>query len=185
MEGNFHMSQKVDFNGEMELGFNTVSPWMSEEDLLSQQGWFYLRDVFNVLDPEQTGKYKLAFKQIQRLIEKGKDPYEIMGRKKFGGRVGILMERFAPWYEANLILRTHKLDDGISFSDFLKKEGYFRLSEVCKIYSDFIPYSYAILKRYADNSTDPINEIGIVKFDTTYLVALPRFTDWLRAEILR
>ena len=67
---------------------------------------------------------------------------------------------------------------------YKQKDGFFRLSEVCKHYGNYLPYSYSILKRNADRCTDPLHEIGIVKFDTTYLVAMPRFEEWLREQLL-
>ena len=163
----------------------TVTDHSRPSDLLSQTGWFYLREVFTVLDPGGTGKYKLAFKQVARIRERGDNPFQVMGHRKIGGRVAVLMERFAPWYLTNPIFRTHKLDPHMSFQDFLaQKDCFYRLSEVCKYYKDHLPYSYLVLKRGADKRHDPLNEVGIVKSDTTYLVALPRFEQWLRTELL-
>jgi len=165
--------------------FKPIDHRMTREELLVQKGWYSLREVFTVLDPSDTGKYKLAFKQIKRVIEKGDDPYETMGRKKFGGRVGVRMERFAPWYRANPMFRTEKLEPDLSFQDFLKKaDVYFRLSEVCKVYRNNLPYSYAILKREADKHPDSLHAVGIVKCDTTYLVSMPGFEKWLRTQLL-
>ena len=167
------------------IEIQSIPKGMTKNQLLSQKGWFYLNEAFRTLDPDDTGKYKLAFKKIERVIERGDDPFEIMGRQKIGGRVAILMEKFAPWYGANPIFQTRKLDGSISFQAFLKHSNcFFRLSEVCKYYQNFLPYSYAILKRDADRRADPLKEIGIVKSDTTYLVALPRFEEWLRDQLL-
>lgn len=161
-----------------------VNPEATAQELLSSEGWFYLREVFAVLDREETGKYKLAFKQISRIRDRGNDPFKVMGHRKIGGRVAILMERFAPWYKNNPIFRTHKLNPEMSFQDFLaQRDCYYRLSEVCKHYKDYLPYSYLVLKRGADKRLDPLNEVGIVKSDTTYLVALPRFQEWLHTEL--
>ncbi len=179
------MDHPSDVTESVPFKIQSVEPGTTEEDLLGRKGWFYLNEVFIVLDAGKTGKYKLAFKQIQRLCDRGEDPYEVMGRKKFGGRVGVLMERFAPWYRANLILRVCKLDGRTSFQDFLmQKPCYYRLSEVCKFYQGHLPYTYSMLKRTADKCTDPLNEMGILKYDTTYLVALPGFEKWLREQIL-
>ncbi len=167
------------------LGFKRIDPNIGEAELLSQEGWFKMADVFRVLDSDNNGKYKLAFKQVQRIIDRGEDPFEIMGHRKFGGRVGLLMQRFAPWYRANPIFHTLRLDKDMSFGDFLnQKRGYFRLSQVCRIYEKFIPYSYAMLKREADKREDPLREIGIMKYDTNYLVSMPRFEQWLREQLL-
>jgi hypothetical protein len=162
-----------------------VKPGVTEDQLLSEKGWFFLRDLFEVLDPEDSGKYKLAFKQIQRLIEKDQDPFEVMGRRKVGGRVVVKMERFAPWYRGNPMFKTRKLDGTMSFKEFLEqKDCYFRLSQVCNHYENFLPYTYSYLKREADRREDSLAEMGVLKCDTTYLVALPRFEEWLRQEIL-
>jgi len=160
-------------------------PGVSPEELLSNRGWFYMNEVFQVLDEEDTGKYKLAFKLISRLQEQGQDPFQVMGRKKFGGRVAILMERFAPWYNENLLLKTLKLDGSETFQIVLARQDcFYRLSELCKFYSDFLPYTYSILKRTADKCDNPGEEIGVFKFDTTYLVIPLRFEQWLREQIL-
>lgn len=166
------------------MTFKTIPESMSAEELLNQEGWFLMVDVFRVLDPDDTGKYKLAFKQIKRLISKGHDPFEIMGRRKLGGRVLLLMEKFAPWYRANPMFKLTKLDEELPFNDFMVLEGehFFRLSEVCNAYADFLPYSYAILKRDADRREHALEEIGVCKFDTTYIVQMPRFRDWLSGE---
>lgn len=169
----------------LQLKIQTISEDLDPETLLAQQGWFLLREVFTVLDREDTGKYKLAFKQIQRLRILDQDPFEVMGHRKVGGRVVVWMERFAPWYLANPIFRTQKVEPGMSFSEFLQQpSGFFKLSEVCKQFQEHLPYSYLVLKRGADKRVDPLNEIGIVKSDTTYLVSLPRFEAWLREELI-
>ncbi|CAM2008743.1 hypothetical protein [Acanthopleuribacter pedis] len=166
------------------MTFKTIPDSMSADELLQQEGWFLMVDVFRVLDPEDTGKYKLAFKQIKRLISKNQEPFDIMGRRKLGGRVLLLMEKFAPWYRNNPMFKLTKLEASVSFNEFMQLEGeyFFRLSEVCNAYADFLPYSYAILKRDADRREDALAEIGVCKFDTTYIVQMPRFRDWLGGE---
>lgn len=165
------------------LKMKPIKPEWTEETLLSQKGWFYLNEIFQILDPEDTGKYKLTFKLIQRLIDQGADPYEIMGRRKFGGRVGVQMEKFAVWYSENPLLKAQKLDGSLPFEEFLISQGYYRLSEICKFYCNHIPYSYSILKRTADKNLAPQEQIGIFKYDTTYLVTLPRFREWLKMQL--
>ena len=68
------------------MTFKIIPDGISADELLAQKGWFLMVDVFRVLDPEDTGKYKLAFKQIKRVISQGGDPFETMGRRKLGGR---------------------------------------------------------------------------------------------------
>lgn len=166
------------------LEINSPEPGMSPEDLLDCEGWFYMKEVFQILDKDKTGKYKLAFKLIQRVQDQGDDPFEVMGRKKFGGRVALLMERFSPWYQNNLLLKTLKLDGSTPFKEVLaSKNCFFRLSEVCKFYGEFLPYTYSILKRNADKCDHPAEEIGVFKFETTYLVIPQRFKGWLREQI--
>ena len=165
------------------LKMKPVAPHWSEDELLAQEGWFYLHEIFQILDPKETGKYKLTFKLIQRLVDQGEDPFEVMGRRKFGGRIGVRMEIFAPWYSSNLLLKVTRLDGDMPFEEFLARDGYFRLSEICKYYANNIPYSYAILKRTADKDADPESNIGVFKYDTTYLVKMPRFQEWLKEQL--
>lgn len=168
-----------------DISFQSIPKGMTPEELLESRGWFKLVDVFRVLDPEETGQYKLAFKQIQRLLDKDKDPFEVMGRKKIGGRVLVLMERFSPWYRENPLFQVRKLNGDMDFQDFLRlDEGFFRLSEVCNFYGDYLPYSYAILKRKSDREADAAEAMGIFKFDTSYIVSIPEFATWYCSDLM-
>lgn len=48
----------------------------------------------------------------------------------------------------------------------MREEGYYRLSQVCRVYGKFPPCSYGMLKREADRREDSLGEIGILKYDT-------------------
>lgn len=150
------------------------------ETLLRAKGWFRLADVFKILSPEDPSRYKLAFKQIDRLVNLGHDPYVTLGYQKDGHRVMVLMERFAPWYQSNPMFHVQKLHPNLKFENFLEiKAGYFRLSEVCKHFGDYLPYSYPTLKREADKRARSEEEIGILKFDKNYIVVMPHFAKML------
>jgi hypothetical protein len=162
-----------------------VTPYSVPGQLLSASGWFYLADVFRLLDDPDTGKYKLAFKLIERMEARGEDAFATMGKKKFGGRIAVLMERFAPWYEHNPLMRAVRVDPEQTFPEFLSLEdGVFRRSEVCQYVSDFLPDTYSGLKRHADRREDCRMGMGVFKYETTYLVELPQFERWLREQIL-
>lgn len=150
------------------------------ETLLCAKGWFRLADVFKILSPEDPSRYKLAFKQIERLVSQGQDPYATLGYQKDGHRVMVLMERFAPWYQTNPMFHVQKLHPNLKFENFLEiKEGFFRLSEVCKHFGDFLPFSYPTLKREADKRAQTGEQIGILKFDKNYIVVMPHFAKML------
>ncbi len=168
------------------IELKSIRPGTDTAELLSQRGWYLMREVFQALDPGSDDKYKLAFKQIQRLIDQGQDPFLIMGRRKLGARVCVLMERFAPWHRANLLLQAERLTHGPHrFSDFMAiQNGFYHLAEVCRRFADYLPYSYVYLKRESDKRVDPRREMGVFKYDTTYLTEMPRFAQWLQKQIL-
>lgn len=142
-----------------------------------------MRDVFKVLDPDNQGLYKLAFKQIERVILKGQDPYEILGHHKVGGRVVIEMEKFGPWYQSNLIFKARRVPKGLPLPELLQNQGYYyRLSEICNTYGESIPYTYGMLKRNAEREPEALTKMGLVKADTTYLVEPGAFSEWLRKQ---
>lgn len=162
-----------------------VAPDATPEELLSQSGWFYLTEVFDVLDPEHTGKYKLTFKIMERMRSRGADPGRTMGGRKLGGRMLVDMTVFAPWYRQNPLLKVQKIQEHMGFRDFLGQDaGIFRLSEVCRRFGNHLPFSYSVLKRGADREKDCRQSMGVFKYDTTYLVELPSFEHWLRDQIL-
>lgn len=165
------------------IKIKAVPTGIDPEELLSLGGYFYLKDVLGVLAPDDVTQYKLAFKIIEKLKKKGLDPYREGGFKKCASRVVVSMERFAAYYRTNLLFHTRRLDKKLSFQDFLKIKGcYFRLSEVTRQYRTFIPPSYGILKRHTETTPRSLETIGIVKYDTTYLVLPEVFGTWLLEE---
>lgn len=169
--------------GSVTLKIQAVKEEDKEATLLASKGWFYMRDIFKVLDPDDQGLYKLAFKQVERVILKGQDPYEVLGHQKEGGRVLVLMEKFAPWYRSNLIFKARRVPEGLALPELLQSSGhYYRLSEICNHYGESIPYTYGMLKRHAEKEPDALKKMGLVKADTTYLVEPKAFSEWLRKQ---
>lgn len=167
-------------DAEKKIHIRQITAATNAEALLKAKGWFRLADVFKVLSPEDSSRYKLAFKQVERIVNRGQDPYERLGYRKDGHRVMVLMERFGPWYLSNPMFHVQKLHPNLKFENFLElKAGYFRLSEVCKYFGDFLPYSYPTLKRETDKRARPQEEIGILKFDKNYIVVMPHFAKML------
>ena len=163
----------------------TIRQDMDSGQLLAQEGWFLLVDVFRVLSPGDPGPYKLAFKQIQKIVNKGQDPFDVMGHKKVGGRVFVLMERFAPWYLGNPLFRLRKLPAEYPFESFIRlTKGSFRLSEVCKGYEDRLPFSYNSIKRLVDQTPQSRKNMGVYKFDKTYILEMPAFARWFGNQLI-
>jgi len=161
------------------IALRSPPPGIEPEALLELEGWFLLSDVFRVLEPQGEAKYKRAFKLAKRLTDRGADPFEIMGRRKIGGRVCVLMQRFAPWYRANPLMQLEPLPANLAFPDFLKMEGgLFRLSEVCNRYRRRLPVSYTFLKRKADSLANSRAAFGVFRYESAYLVTLPAFARW-------
>jgi hypothetical protein len=175
------MSEDQHTDSQKKIHIRRITAATDAETLLAAKGWFRLADVFKILAPEDSSRYKLAFKQVERLVNRGQDPFHILGYRKEGGRITILMERFAPWYQSNPMFHIQKVHPNLLFENFLElEEGYFRLSEICNHFGDFMPYSYPTLKRETDKNPSSKEEIGIMKFDKNYIVVMPQFARLLR-----
>jgi len=160
-------------------------PKNSRDDrLLDQTGWFSLPEVCRSLFPRKPSRYKLVFKQVERLQNQGLDPWNELGYHKHRGRVFVRMERFGPWVRSNPLFKLSKVPPSQSYEDFLRTgKGYFRLSEVCNLFGDSLPFSYLIFKRQADRAPNGISEAGIFKFDKTYILDLGKFCHWLATNL--
>jgi len=166
------------------LKIQKIPPGMQPQDLLKQEGWFLLPDVFRTLFPNQNERYKLVFKQVSRLKQLGEDPWIVLGYLKIGNRVFVQMERFGRWLKSNPLFELEKVPLDMSFEDFLNKEsGLFRLSEICHHFEDFLPFSYLIFKRQVDKTPGMCSPAGIFKFDKTYILDLAKFRWWFMQQL--
>lgn len=157
---------------------------LSAESLLAATGWFFLVDVFKVLDPDGDSQYKLAFKQMEKLSAKGHNLRHLMGRVKLGGRVAIRMERFAKWYRENPLFHLNDISATQRYEVFLQRgRGFYRLSTLCNQFQDDLPMSYLSFKRLADRTKDSRATVGVFKYQSAYLIAMPEFGRWLRTRI--
>ena len=156
---------------------------MKSEQLLQQKGWFSLPEVFRTLFPTKPNRYKLVFKQVARLSQRGLDPWVELGYFKFRHRVFVRMELFGPWLLSNPLFQLQRVPEGHNFEDFLKiGSGFFRLSEICNLFGESLPFTYLIFKRQVDRAPDGLSKAGIFKFDKTYILDLEKFCRWLATQ---
>jgi len=83
------------------LLFRKVNSDWSVDELLDQDGWFSLVDVVALLDPNETGKYRMILSQREKLIKIGRDPSSVMGLQPFGRRLWANMTVFNRWFRQN------------------------------------------------------------------------------------
>ena len=83
---------------EDELKLMKINPNWTPEELLEQEGLFFLKDVVKILGIE-TPK---VIKKGKELADKGKSPWEEMGLRKIWTHWGVRMKVFGPFYNKYL-----------------------------------------------------------------------------------
>jgi len=167
------------------LMFRKVIRDWSEEELLSQNGWFPLPDVMKILDSQGTGKYRKILKQREKLNKINQDTIVLMGLKQFGSRIWANMSVFSHWFRKNEAMWLDRIPKSWNFQTFLQqKNGTFSLNRVMEILPKDWKVGYPTLTHLIQQENDPKTEIGADKLEGVgYVVFMPRFGEWLRSHL--
>lgn len=137
--------------------YGTVDPNWSREELLRKEGIFKLTHVCNLLSLNQPALRKL----LNEELKEGKDTYRLYGLRREQGSWIVRMKTFARMLikieEAvgfrKKRIRTGRVPEGISYGDFFKLEGIFKLADVME--PNFLPYSYEQITTLIKRGQDP------------------------------
>lgn len=157
-----------------EMRLLNVKPEWSEEELLDQEGIFFLKDVANKLQVHSS-----EFKKEARALEKmGQDPWDVMGIRKTWTHWQVRMIRFAPYYRAHRLPKIRSVEKEWDGNDLLSQTGRFYLTDVC----EKIPFSTHQIRYQVRRCEDPRNEYGVWKDDQykAYLVEMEAFSKWMK-----
>lgn len=159
---------------EDEFEVKRFNPRWSEEDLLEQEGLFFLKDVGKVLEIEQI-KVK---QKADELRMQGKSPYEVMGARKVWQHWMVRMKVFGPYYLKNLKPRVRQIKPQWNSNTLLIQKGVFRLSHVAKL----LPFSAHQLRYQAKTHPSARSEMGVWKDPVlnAFVVNMEVFGPWVR-----
>jgi len=166
---------------EVEKIFNTdemrllnVKPEWNEDELLRQEGIFFLKDVAQKLQVHSS-----EFKKEARALEKeDKNPWEIMGIRKTWTHWQVRMKRFSPYYQAHRLPKIQTVEKHWDGNTLLSQTGRFYLTDVC----EKIPFSTHQIRYQVRRCEDPKDEYGVWKDDQykAYLVDMEKFSAWMK-----
>ncbi|QTD52856.1 hypothetical protein [Sulfidibacter corallicola] len=157
-----------------EMRLMTVKPEWDEEELLGQEGIFFLKDVAQKLQVHSS-----EFKKEARSIEKkGLDPWDVMGIRKTWTHWQVRMKKFAPYYRAHRLPKISMVDKDWDGNTLLGQSGRFYLTDVC----EKIPFSTHQIRYQVRRCENPKEEYGVWKDEQykAYLVDMDRFSKWMK-----
>ncbi|MDJ0840978.1 MAG: hypothetical protein QNK37_30990 [Acidobacteriota bacterium] len=164
--------EKVFNADEMEL--KAVEPDWTEEELLNQEGIFFLKDVAAKLDlhPQEFKKH------AKELENQGKNPWQVMGIRKTWTHWQVRMKVFGSYFRSWHLPRIHKVQENWDGNTLLSQKGQFYLSDVC----GKIPFSTHQIRHQIRKSEDPASEYGVWKDPAYkgYLVQMEVFSEWIK-----
>ena len=134
-----------------EMTLRQIDPNWSHEELLNQEGIFFLKDICKVLGLDTI--------KVKRRARGYKNAYAILGARKVWNHWIIRMKTFAPYYRKHLIPKTRKVDPEWDGNTLLKQKGVFLLTDISKK----LPFSTHQLRYQAKRNPNSRKEYGIWK----------------------
>ena len=164
--------EKIFNDDEMRL-LGVKAEW-SEEEMLNQEGIFFLKDVAQKLQVHSS-----EFKKEARSHEReGRNSWEVMGIRKTWTHWQVRMKKFAPYYRAHRLPKIQKVEPHWDGNTLLSQEGRFYLTDVC----EKIPFSTHQIRYQVRRCPNPKEEYGVYKDDQykAYLVEMETFAGWMK-----
>ena len=160
---------------EDEMELRGVDAHWTAEELLEQQGIFFLKDIVQLLGLDPL-KVKRCAKEIHN---KGENPWEVLGARKIWNHWIIRMTVFAPYFRRNLVSKVSRISPEWDGNTLLKQKGVYYLTDVCKL----IPFSLHQLRYQAKRNPNSKKEFGIWKDEElkVFLVEMERFAPWVNS----
>jgi len=157
-----------------EMQLRTISPEWSAEELLRQEGIFYLKDVVGTLQLT-TADFKKKAKDLEKA---GKSPWEIMGLRKGWTHWLVRMKRFGEFLHENAMPSIREMDPTWDANTMMSQKGQFYLTDVC----EKIPFSAHQIRFQARRNKRSREEYGVWKDEgyKTYVVEMEVFSHWIR-----
>lgn len=168
------MAEKIFAEDEMQL--KTVDPAWSQQDLLDQDGIFFLKDVATHL-----GIPTMEFKNRARKITRnGHNSWKHMGIRKTWTHWQVRMRVFKPYFESWWTCpNVEALNEDWDTNQMLAQRGTYYLNDVCRK----LPFTMRQVRYQMQKERDPKAMMGIWKDHNlkTFVVDMPTFAAYMKA----
>lgn len=156
-----------------EQTLNKVDRNWSVDQLLAQEGLFFLKDVVSLLDIDPT----LVKRKVRELRDQGFNPWEEAGIRKVWNHWVVRMSVFRHYYRRHLVCKYKKLNPMWDGNLLLQQEGRFLLADVVKL----IPFTSHQIRYQAKLHENSREAIGVYKDDSHYVVEMRTFAAWIKS----
>jgi len=152
-----------------EMEQKKVNPEWSAEDLLNQEGIFFLKDI--------SAKLELDPVKFSHVARNHVNPREV-GIIKMWESWAVRMKVFAPYYRSHLKSPYRSIPEGMDGNGLLAMSGTFLLTDVC----DLIPFSAHQIRYQAKAKPGRAREEFGVSLDSEnrWVVDMPIFSKWIK-----
>lgn len=157
-----------------EMTLRSIQPEWTVDELLKQEGIFYLKDIVRKLQLS-TADFK---KKAEELEQAGESPWETMGLRKAWTHWIVRMKRFGEFLNTHSMPFVREVEPEWDANLLLSQSGYFYLSDVC----EKIPFSAHQIRFQIRRNRNAREEFGAWKDEgyKTYIVDMDRFSVWIR-----
>ena len=157
-----------------EMKLKAVNRNWSTEELLAQEGVFFLKDFVSKI--ELTSAH--VKKEARKIAASGRSPYQIMGARKVWNHWVVRMKVFQKYYQKHLAPAFRHVKPGWNGNQLLQQEGIFLLAEVCRL----LPFNSHQLRYQAKKHDNARKALGIWKDEDlgSFVVDMEPFAKWIQ-----
>jgi len=156
-----------------EMKTRAVHAHWSAQELLAQEGIFFLKDIVAKLELTSAQVKKAA----RSIAAAGQCPYRVMGARKVWNHWAVRMTVFRAYYAKHLAPTVRRIEADWNGNRLLQEKGIFALAEVCRK----LPFNAHQLRYQAKTNPDARREYGIWKDPDrgAFVVDMEPFAAWI------
>lgn len=157
-----------------EMQLRSIRPEWTVDELLAEEGIFYLKDVASKLDMRLADLKKKA----SDLEYEGESAWETMGVRKTWSQWIVRMKKFGTFFRENAFPKIKEVDPAWNGNQLLAQKGRFYLSDVC----EKIPFTARQIRYQVRRNENAREEFGVWRDEDykAYIVEMGIFSVWLR-----
>ena len=158
-----------------EMKLKAVRSQWSAEELLAQEGVFFLKDIVSKIELNSEHVKKAA----REIAASGRCPYQVMGARKVWNHWTVRMKVFGDYYKAHLMPMVRQVEAGWNGNQLLTQKGTFLLADVCRL----LPFTSHQLRYQAKKHPDSRKAYGIWKDGDigSFVVDMEVFAEWIKS----
>ena len=153
-----------------------VYPEWTREELLHQDGIFFLKDIAEALNLDK-GRVIRAAREHQE-YHSWKETWETMGVRKLWNHWAVRMTVFAPYYNEHFKSDIMPIKSDWDSNELLQQTGVYLLSDVCRL----LPFSTNQIRYQAKLNPRSAEEYGVWKDEDSqrFVVSMDIFSSWIK-----